>query len=170
MDVYLIRHAEAANPLASQSDGERPLTDLGRREFARVVQALGAIGVEVDVVLHSPLLRAVQTAELCAPLGGGNLRSERALAEAPEIGLLSCLQALTEMAPKSAKAAQRAILVGHEPWMSASLELLTLGRSAGLTSFRKGSVAWLRGEPKPAGMQLKALWPPKTWKAVNGLG
>ncbi len=170
MDVYLIRHAEAANPLASQSDGERPLTDFGRREFSRVVTALRAIGVEADVILHSPLLRAVQTAELCGPLAAGNLHSERALAEAPEAGLLPCLQALTAAASKSPKATHRAILVGHEPWMSASLDLLTLGRSAGLTSFRKGSVAWLRGEPVPAGMQLKALWPPKTWKAVNGLG
>lgn len=52
--LYLVRHGEA--------DALGDLTDVGRRQAALLGARLGAIAV--DVVNHSPLPRAVQTAEI----------------------------------------------------------------------------------------------------------
>ena len=52
--------------------------------------------------------------------------------------------------------------VGHEPWMSEALSLLTTGDPHGpWLRFKKGGVAWLRGIPHPASMELRALLPPR---------
>ena len=52
--------------------------------------------------------------------------------------------------------------VGHEPWMSDALFLLTTGDPQGdWLRFKKGAVAWLRGPPSPASMQLRAFLPPR---------
>lgn len=61
--VLLIRHGEASDPHAS-ADGSRHLTLNGREVTARVAEALRAQGVVPTHVYTSPLVRAVQTAEI----------------------------------------------------------------------------------------------------------
>jgi phosphohistidine phosphatase len=64
MDLFLIRHAEAQPARGDAADDEsRPLTDAGRESCRRLAQALVRLGVRLDRVLTSPLLRARQTAE-----------------------------------------------------------------------------------------------------------
>lgn len=65
MKLILVRHAEAVElgKAGAQTDFERPLTDLGRRQAAALAAALKAKGVRPTAVLTSPLVRAVQTAE-----------------------------------------------------------------------------------------------------------
>lgn len=64
MDLYLIRHAEAA-PLGEgiTDDAERPLTDKGQAQAKSVAAGLQKRGVQLNAVITSPLLRARQTAE-----------------------------------------------------------------------------------------------------------
>src|SRR5437868_3610663 len=65
MDLYLIRHGEA-QPLGEggiQDDAERPLTALGHAQCPPLAAALQRLGVHLDKVVTSPLLRARQTAE-----------------------------------------------------------------------------------------------------------
>jgi phosphohistidine phosphatase len=65
MDLYLIRHAEAAPPGEADvhDDAERPLTPAGRAQCGPLAKALLKLGVRLDRVATSPLLRARQTAE-----------------------------------------------------------------------------------------------------------
>jgi phosphohistidine phosphatase len=65
MNLYLIRHAEAAalEPGDTRDDSERPLTDAGKAQCAALAAALRAHGVELNQVVSSPLLRARQTVE-----------------------------------------------------------------------------------------------------------
>src|SRR3954466_7196461 len=63
MNLYLIRHAEAADPAEHATDEERPLTDRGRDQAKRLGAALARHEVRPAVVLTSPLVRARQTAE-----------------------------------------------------------------------------------------------------------
>ncbi len=62
-DIWLLRHAESANnPLPEREHRPDPrLTPLGRQQALRLAQALAAQGVQV--VLSSPLLRSLETAE-----------------------------------------------------------------------------------------------------------
>ena len=67
MKVYLVRHAVAADRGEEYPDDtRRPLTPHGISRFKETVEGLAALGVRVDVVLSSPLVRARQTAELLA--------------------------------------------------------------------------------------------------------
>jgi phosphohistidine phosphatase len=67
MIVYLFRHASAGQHVASPGkDEKRPLDDKGKKQAQEMGRALTALGVELDVIISSPLTRALQTAELAA--------------------------------------------------------------------------------------------------------
>ena len=67
MQLYLVRHAEAAD---GEPDELRPLTPEGRRAARSLGERLAAQGIRPDAVLTSPLLRARETGvELARPAG-----------------------------------------------------------------------------------------------------
>ena len=154
VEVFLVRHAAALPAQAGQSDSERLLSAEGRTDFGRCVKSLRRLELRFDRVLHSPLLRAVETAELLLPLARGESVVTQGLAEPPADSLFTEVGAREE---------ERLALVGHEPWMSELASLLLFGdvsRSHAL-SFKKGGVAWLRGSFEPGGMNLYAFLPPR---------
>jgi phosphohistidine phosphatase len=65
MDLYVIRHAEAVSLAQSDvnADSDRPLTEHGHAQTKALAAALLRRGVQLDVVLTSPYLRARQTAQ-----------------------------------------------------------------------------------------------------------
>src|SRR4026207_2510595 len=68
MNIYLIRHAiavEAGTPEYEQ-DSERPLTEKGRKKMRQIARGLRTLGVELDLILSSPYVRARETAEILA--------------------------------------------------------------------------------------------------------
>jgi phosphohistidine phosphatase len=150
MEVLLVRHAIAVEHGQIHPDEARPLTEDGRIRFRRVVRALGRLGLRVDRCLHSPWTRAVETADLLAPVIDGESVVEPLLACAPGEALITDLRG------------RRPALVGHEPWMSELLSLLVFGHpgEAERFVFKKGGVARLEGEAKPGGMRLLAFMPP----------
>lgn len=151
MELYLVRHAIAEPGAAGLSDERRALTAHGRERFGRCVAGLQRLGISVERLLHSPLLRAVETAELMAPLLEGESIVTTLLAEAPTLGLLRQFAGVASAAA-----------VGHEPWMTDLVNRLLFDEQASAPLvFKKGAVAWLRGEPVPGGMQLVAFLPPR---------
>src|SRR5437762_13257084 len=66
MEIYLVRHGIAEEGHEKLRDGSRPLTDKGRRRFQKTARAFGKLGRRLDLILTSPLVRAVQTAEILA--------------------------------------------------------------------------------------------------------
>src|SRR5262245_1584012 len=65
MNLYLIRHAEAV-PLGVDGisdDEDRPLTEMGKQQCRAVALALRQLGVRLEKLRTSPLVRARQTAE-----------------------------------------------------------------------------------------------------------
>lgn len=150
MDLFLIRHAIAEERRAGLDDVDRALTHKGRVRFETVVRNLGKAGVRFDRVYHSPWLRAVQTAELLEPIVDGPFIPSEDLAQAPNADFFESLEG------------ERVACVGHEPWLSSALSLLTIGSPNGhWICFKKGGVAWLRGTPTPGAMELRALLPPR---------
>lgn len=150
MDLFLIRHAIAEERRAGLLDAHRELTERGRARFEAVVHSLERAGFRFDRVYHSPWLRAVQTAELLAPITEGPLIASQGLAESPQPRFFASLEG------------ERVACVGHEPWMSDAVSLLTTGDPHGAwLRFKKGGVAWLRGTPHPGSMELRALLPPR---------
>lgn len=64
MDVLLVRHGAAVSALARLLDEHRWLTPEGRATTRRVGGRLHELGVVPTVIYTSPLVRAVQTAEV----------------------------------------------------------------------------------------------------------
>jgi phosphohistidine phosphatase len=165
MEVLLIRHAIAVDHDAAPSDAERPLTRRGVKRFRLAVRGLERLGLALDHVLHSPWLRAVQTAELLTPVLAG--RPERVLQPTPLLTQSpgEALLALAEPFPTDARIA----FVGHEPWMGEQLSLLITGTIAHAENlrFKKGGVAWLDGEPRAGGMVLRSMLPPSVLRRIR---
>lgn len=154
--LFLIRHGIAEEARPGQSDAARALTEEGRRRLVGVARGLAALGIAFDELVHSPLLRAVETAEVLAELAVGPTRVDPALAEPPGPELLARLSG-----PRTA-------LIGHEPYLGQLLALLLPGRPApSAFAFKKAGVAWLEGEVAPGAMRLVALLPPRLWRGAR---
>jgi phosphohistidine phosphatase len=153
MDLILLRHgkAEASSP---QGDAARALVDKGREQARRAGRLLKAAGLAPDIVLTSPLLRAVQTAEeFCQAAGipgpvvqgwlAGGCEAETALVE------LTAFQDFKRLA-----------IVGHQPDLSRLIQSC-LGAHGSAIDIKKGALACLRiSLPSRCGT-LVYLIPPK---------
>jgi phosphohistidine phosphatase len=153
--VYVVRHGEAEEQRAGRPDAERELTREGRAQFEGVVAGLAAMGIALDKILTSPLVRARQTAEILARVLPGPKPVEID-ALAPGGSLEAVFRALRDAAPGVA-------LVGHEPALGALVALATTGVASGAIPLKKGGVACLKfaGEPRPKGATLGWLLTPK---------
>jgi phosphohistidine phosphatase len=133
-ELYVVRHAIAAERGDDwPDDDKRPLTDKGIVRFKDGVAGLKWLGVEIDEIFTSPLVRAKQTADLLAAGVSGK----------PSVKLLGALapgQAPDEVMAQLARAAKRRriALVGHEPGLG-ELAAHLLGGKRPL-EFRKGGV------------------------------
>ncbi len=155
--LYLVRHAIAAERGPEYPDDtRRPLTDEGIARLRKVVAGLADLGVEIDVVLTSPLLRARQTAELLSKGLAGHPPIVATGALSPDAAYDVLLTELRRHARRTAIA-----LVGHEPHLGAAAARLV--GWPGRFEFRKGGVCRIdvdRFPPSGAG-QLQWFAPPK---------
>lgn len=168
MELFLVRHAPAVEGTDDGDGPLRPLSKRGRRRFGKAVLGLQQLGVTFDHVFHSPWLRAVETAQMLAPVNKGGRATTDLLAASPGIELVNLARQYTldRTAPDAAVA-----LVGHEPWMSELFSLLVTGETmhAENLPFKKGGVAWLHGVSAPAGAELVAVWPPRSLRKLADL-
>ena len=139
MHVLLVRHAEAVDVQTAASDHDRWLTRQGRATMAGVGAALAGLGLRYDAIYTSPLVRAVQTAELLARTAtefGGEVRALWALST--EKGTTAQALAPLAHAPDDALIA----FVTHMPKVGALAS--HLGQLRFAPEFRTGSACLLR--------------------------
>jgi phosphohistidine phosphatase len=127
MELYILRHAIAlsCSEAGVQQDSERPLSAEGKEKMKKIASAMWLVGVEVDLVLSSPYVRARETA-LMAHEGLGlkdRLEFSDALASGAET------KGVLEELKRQFKKHERIMVVGHEPDLSALIGKVTsLGR------------------------------------------
>lgn len=108
MKIYFLRHADA---LDGADDDARPLSARGRREAEAIGGFLKHAGVSLDAVRSSPLVRAVQTAEIATSVcaaRGVHLKTDDALRNETSLDDF-------EMWLKHLPEARHLLLVGHAP-------------------------------------------------------
>ncbi len=134
MHLFLVRHAEAVDETRALPDPHRHLTGAGRIAARALGERMRWYDCEPVAVWASPLMRAVQTAELLAPgLGYG--------------GLIECVPALApggavrDVCAALARIAGQVMIIGHEPGLSAIGAVLT-GR-ADFPALKKAQAARL---------------------------
>ena len=137
MIVYFVRHASAGQHKASpEKDEKRPIDREGVRQAHEIGRLLAALDAEVEVIISSPLKRAMQTASLVANEIGYEQKIERATALRPEATFDSFRRLLADFGGKDA-----IMLVGHNPSITEFLSrVLSRGEEHELVDFKKGSV------------------------------
>ncbi|MFO7155968.1 MAG: histidine phosphatase family protein [Pseudomonadota bacterium] len=110
MRLYLMRHGEAVPPGPRVQDEDRPLTPEGRRRVRELARAWSRRDDPIpEVWVVSPLVRAVQTCEICLAEMGPDTPVEISRRLLPT-GRVSFLLDLIEERGEGAVA-----LVGHQP-------------------------------------------------------
>jgi phosphohistidine phosphatase len=149
MQLYFLRHGEADWPGWTKPDDERPLTDFGKKEVRQVAKFLDRLKVNPDLIVTSPLPRALQTAEVAAEELKTKLRQDEALE--PGFGISELSTVLKRHRSKVL------MLVGHEPDFSSVISALT----GGFVKMSKAGVALIDVDPETEKGRLLWLFPPK---------
>jgi phosphohistidine phosphatase len=137
--LLLMRHARSAGMAPHRPDLERPLTERGRKDVPIMARRISGRALRPDLIASSPALRALTTARLVAQelsLNGQAICVDAALYESTLEGYLEFLTTLPE-------AAQIVLVVGHNPTISACVNLLA---SSSVPELPAGGVAGVIAE------------------------
>jgi phosphohistidine phosphatase len=119
--IILMRHGNASQ---AASDSKRPLSEKGVNEAVTAGIFLRSINQIPDVILHSPLLRSKQTADLVEKeLGGNNLLMLHEGLK-PEDSPWEFLSQVLREFDEYVGSDYTIMAVGHEPFMSSLASLL----------------------------------------------
>jgi phosphohistidine phosphatase len=151
MKLYVMRHGPAEDFASSGLDGDRALTTSGRDRVRLVAKLLCESGEAPRAIVSSPLVRALQTAEIvAAETGVTQVETSRDLA--PGGNAHALVMALARDDKK------RVMVVGHEPDLSSLIESL-------LGSFDRDMLkAMVVGAHVAAEARLRFVLDPKTLK------
>jgi len=144
MEIYILRHGVAEEPLMGQPDAERALTPDGRKKLRNVLRTAAAAGVAPSLILTSPFKRALQTAQMAAEI----------LEYKGELLRTKSLQ--PDSSPKAVwdeirvhKDQPGILLAGHEP-LFGRLAAYLLGSPNLQVDFKKGAMICVEIERFPA--------------------
>jgi len=156
-ELYLLRHADAGDPLAWDGpDDRRPLSSKGEKLAERLGRFLAAMGFHPDAIITSPRVRAARTAEIVGASLGVTVSEDALLGGA--LGLDELERVL-----RAAGDPDRTVVVGHDPDFTELVEVLCAGTRVPM---RKGALARIDvGRPLGAGGgTLRWLVPPDLLK------
>lgn len=139
--IWFLRHGDAED---GSDDFARKLTEKGRRQSRDAGAALAALGVELDLCLTSPRVRARETAELACKSLDVEISIEKRLSGG-------------QFDPEELAAGlDNVLLVGHEPDFSDAIDQLTGAR----VDMKKGGLAGVEDGA------LRVLMRPKETKLI----
>jgi phosphohistidine phosphatase len=123
MLLYIMRHGLAEEPTPKGDDAARQLTAEGADKIRKAAAGLRAAGFTFEMILTSPITRAIETAKIVA-------------SEFDELRPRTLPELTTGASPNGAMEAliklqlpERVIAVGHEPTLSRLASLLLSGSS-----------------------------------------
>lgn len=119
-----MRHGKSNKDAEFDHDHQRPLAKRGVRAARAMGRLLQSMGEVPDLVVTSPAVRAVSTAELAHDAGGWNC-------EIVQDGLLyeGTLEDILAVIARHGEGVARLMLVGHDPTWSQLLTRLTDARA-----------------------------------------
>jgi len=159
MELYFLRHGIAADlGPDGMGDAGRPLTKDGIAKMQAGARGMRRLGLHLDALLSSPLVRAHETAALVARELGLELQLAEKLAPGCDLDQLFAL--LGEY-----RGAERVMLVGHEPDFSSLIGALTGGSRV---LMKKGGLARVDSERLEQGIgTLTWLLPPRVLREAE---
>jgi phosphohistidine phosphatase len=154
LELYLVRHADAGDSsLWEGDDKERPLSKKGRRQAKSLARLLKDLGLRVDAVITSPLVRAMQTAKPVAKATGVEVLTDERL------GYDFGKRELAELVKQLGDGMQRVVLVGHDPGFTEVASLLS-GTSIEMAKGALARIDLANREVRAGSGDLRWLLPP----------
>lgn len=135
MKLLLLRHGIAADPTPDRTDADRPLTEAGVKKTRNAIAGLARIIDPPQIILTSPKLRALQTAEIAANILEAPVKSIEILAGGAADQVIDRISRREE---------QLILAVGHEPILSEVVELLCFGRTTSAVQMKKAGCACIQ--------------------------
>jgi phosphohistidine phosphatase len=149
--IYILRHGIAEDAPAGGSDADRALTQEGKQKLRRVLARARDAGVCPDVILTSPLKRAIETATLAA--GVLNVKEE----------LVQTKALLPGGSPERVwheireQTVDEVLVAGHEPLLSRVVAFL-LGCPALRVNMKKAALVSIEMETISAQPRASLNW------------
>ena len=160
MILFLMRHANAGtirdNPVL---DAKRGLIKEGKEQCMLMARVLGALKAPIDVIVSSPLKRAMQTAQLV----GTELGYDAKVEISPALGLNGSYADFQKLLAKYADR-EGILVVGHNPNLFQFLGRLITGNGGAAIRMRKGSIARVDMSHHPP--RLQWLIDPRSARAI----
>ena len=160
MILYLMRHANAglsrANPLL---DRKRGLIKEGKDQCMLMARILSALGAQIDVIVSSPLKRALQTAQFV----GTELGYESKVEISEALSLDADYRAFLDLLAKYADR-EGVLAVGHNPNLFQFLGRLITGNGGANLRMRKASIVRVDLDRHPP--QVQWLIDPRTVRSI----
>ena len=145
-ELYIMRHGLAVTrgSVGFADDARRPLLPEGKEKMREIAEGLKRVGVELDWVVSSPLVRAVETAKIIA----------ESLASTGTVDVCDAMRpggSPEEVIAFLAKRAGRTsvLVVGHEPDLSELAARLIGAASHANLAFKKGGCCLISFEEFP---------------------
>jgi len=136
MDLLVIRHGKAEPHGPDGTDESRRLTDEGRKQLRRSMSGLCELVPALDALVSSPLVRAVETAEIVA-----EAYEQRGFEQTP---LLEPERDPRELGGWLAERPEKLLaIVGHEPLLSHAATWFLSGLRTSFIELGKGGVLLL---------------------------
>jgi phosphohistidine phosphatase len=157
--LYVLRHGIAETDAPGGDDRLRRLTPRGREKMRAAAEGMAALGLDLDVLLTSPLVRAAETAAIVADVLPGCPTPREFLGLAPSVGAAEVVRGLRPFARQEAVA-----IVGHEPGLSQVASLLLAGSPGGVALvLKKGGLIAIEivEEPAPRSGTLRWMLTPR---------
>ena len=154
-ELYIMRHglAVARSNVRFTDDAQRPLEPEGKEKVREIADGLRRVGLEVDWIVSSPLVRAVETAgtiaETLASSAAVDVCESMRPGGSPEevIAFLAKRPSCT-----------RVLAVGHEPDLSElAARLIGAGNHANL-GFKKGGCCMISFDEFPPRSPGQLVW------------
>jgi len=154
-ELYVMRHGLAVNrgSVRFADDAQRPLEPEGKEKMREITEGLKRLGFDVDWIVSSPLVRAVETAEIVAASLPASGPVEVCDALRPGGSSEDVLAYLAKRPNRT-----RVLLVGHEPDLSdLAARLIGAGSHANL-AFKKGGCCLIRFDEFPPRNPGQLVW------------
>jgi phosphohistidine phosphatase len=154
-ELYVMRHGLAVTrgSVRFSDDAQRPLVPEGKEKMREIAGGLKRMGFEVDWIVTSPLVRAVETGGIIAESLASSVPVDVCDAMRPG-GSPEALLAFLAKRPNC----RRVLVVGHEPDLSElAARLIGAGGHANL-AFKKGGCCMISFDEFPPKSPGQLVW------------
>ncbi len=153
-ELYILRHGAAVTRGSEEfaDDSKRPLTPEGKKKMQEIAQGLCRLGFDPDWIVTSPLVRAVETAEIVAESLKTKLPMDFCDALRPGRSTEALISFLARHPNR-----KRVMVVGHEPDLSQMAGRL-VGASRARLAFKKGGCCLISFDEFPPKSPGELIW------------